>query len=157
MLDLAQVFSETDIYYELYKHRKIYTNEEALEVKAELDVAGTETKSLFLKDKKDNYYIFITFTTKRTDFKAIKQLIGKRLSIVSPEEMESVTGQSPGAVSPFGYEEKYPIIVDEELLPKEKWVFAPGRPDRSMVTLGKEFPQIAEVLGVETFILPQEI
>ncbi len=40
--------------------------------------------------------------------------------------MEEQTGQKQGAVSPFGYEEQIPIIIDEELLSKEKLVFAPG-------------------------------
>ncbi len=33
--------------------------------------------------------------------------------------MEEQTGQKQGAVSPFGYEEQIPIIIDEELLSKE--------------------------------------
>lgn len=75
--------SHANIYFELYHHRAIYTNEDALVVKKEQGFTGTETKSLFLKDKKDNNYVYLTFTTKQTDFKALGKIIGKRLSIVS--------------------------------------------------------------------------
>ncbi|MGC3794937.1 YbaK/EbsC family protein, partial [Enterococcus faecium] len=92
---------------------------------------GTETKSLFLKDKKDNNYVYLTFTTTQTDFKALGKIVGKRLSIVSSERMEEQTGQTQGAVSPFGYEKQIPIFIDEELLSNEKLVFAPGRPDQT--------------------------
>ncbi len=52
MIDLAKKFSHANIYFELYHHRAIYTNEDALVVKKEQGFTGTETKSLFLKDKK---------------------------------------------------------------------------------------------------------
>ena len=85
MIDLAKKFSHANIYFELYHHRAIYTNEDALVVKKEQGFTGTETKSLFLKDKKDNNYVYLTFTTKQTDFKALGKIIGKRLSIVSSD------------------------------------------------------------------------
>lgn len=71
MIDLAKKFLHENIYFELYHHRAIYTNEDALVIKKEQGFTGTETKSLFLKDKKDNNYVYLTFTTKQTDFKAL--------------------------------------------------------------------------------------
>lgn len=93
MIDLAKKFLHENIYFELYHHRAIYTNEDALVIKKEQGFTGTETKSLFLKDKKDNNYVYLTFTTKQTDFKALGKIVGKRLSIVSSERMEEQTGQ----------------------------------------------------------------
>lgn len=151
MIDLAAKFDKEGIPFELYEHRSIYTNEDALVIKAEQQFSGTETKSLFLKDKKGNNYIFLTFTTKRSDFKALSQLVGAKLSVVSPEKMEEKTGQKPGAVSPFGYEEKVPVIIDQELLAHEKLVFAPGRPDRTMVVKVADLDRIIEVLNLETY------
>lgn len=73
MIDLQEIFTQNQIEFELYRHRPIYTNEDALVVKEEQGFSGTETKSLYLKDKQNNRYIFLTFTTKRSDFKKIKQ------------------------------------------------------------------------------------
>ncbi|WP_275400448.1 YbaK/EbsC family protein [Enterococcus faecium] len=154
MIDLAKKFSHANIYFELYHHRAIYTNEDALVVKKEQGFTGIETKSLFLKDKKDNNYVYLTFTTKQTNFKALGKIIGKRLSIVSSEHMEEQTGQKQGTVSPFGYEEQIPIIVDEELLSKEKLVFAPGRPDQTMVIKTIDLNKIIQLLEIPMFLMP---
>ena len=94
MISLKDKFLKENIPFELYDHRAIYTNEDALVVKKEQGFTGTETKSLFLKDKKDNYYIYLTFTTKKSDFKKVSKLIGKRVSVVSSEKMEELTGQN---------------------------------------------------------------
>ena len=154
MINLEEKFKQNNIDFELYHHRAIYTNEDALVVKAEQGFYGTETKSLFIKDKQGNNYIFLTFTTKRSDFKHLSKLVGKRLSVVSSEVMEELTGQKSGAVSPFGYETVVPVIIDEELLSHEKLVFAPGRPDQTMVVKVADLDKIIEVLELETFVLP---
>ena len=109
---------------------------------------------MFIKDKQGNNYIFLTFTTKRSDFKRLSKLVGKRLSVVSSEVMEELTGQKSGAVSPFGYEQVVPVIIDEELLSQKKLVFAPGRPDQTMVVKVADLDKIIEVLELETFVLP---
>lgn len=157
MLDLAEMFTEEDIYFELYRHRAIYTNEDALVVKAEQGFQGTETKSLFLKGKNGRNYIFLTFTTKRANFKQLSQLVGTRLSVVFAEEMEQQTVQKSGAVSPFGYDIDVPLIIDEELLDHEKLVFAPGRPDRTMVVLVKDLKKILSTLNMETLLFSDEV
>ncbi|HAZ1069915.1 YbaK/EbsC family protein [Enterococcus faecium] len=129
MIDLAKKFLHENIYFELYHHRAIYTNEDALVIKKEQGFTGTETKSLFLKDKKDNNYVYLTFTTKQT-------------------------GQKQGAVSPFGYEKQIPIIIDEELLSNEKLVFAPGRPDQTMVIQTVDLNKIIQLLEMPIFLMP---
>lgn len=156
MINLEELFTKNKIYFEIYKHSPIYTNEDAVIMKMEYGFQGTETKSLFLKDKSENNYIFFTFTTKRTDFKALKKLTGKKLSVVSTDVMEKTTGQKAGAVSPFGYNISVPIIIDKELLHKEKLVFAPGRADRTMVVKSIQLPEIIELLNLDYYILSTE-
>jgi Ala-tRNA(Pro) deacylase len=143
---LEQLLQEANITYELYQHRAIFTNEDALVVKEEQGFSGTETKSLFLKSKTGQHFIFVTFTTKRTNFKQISKLVGQRVSVVDTDEMKELTGQEKGAVSPFGYERDIPIVIDEELFQSEKIVFAPGRPDRTMVLQVKDLPLLFSAL-----------
>jgi Ala-tRNA(Pro) deacylase len=156
LIQLAEIFTQERIDFELYHHRPIYTNEDAVVVKEEQGFHGTETKSLYLKDKQNNRYIFLTFTTKRSDFKKLSQLVGQRISVVSADQMEQETGQKPGAVSPFGYETQVPVIVDEELLSHEKLVFALGRPDQTMVVKVADLEKISQILGLKMYLLPQE-
>lgn len=152
--NLETLFTDKGIYFELYDHDAIFTNEDAVIMKEEKGFTGTETKSLFLKGKDGRYYVYFTFTTKKTDFKRLKKVTGQKFSIVPPEVMEEVTGQKPGAVSPFGYTEDVPIIIDEEIYKQDKLVFAPGRPDQTMVVLGKDLLKILEVLENETYFFP---
>ena len=154
MINLEETFKAAGIYFEPYHHRAIYTNEDALVIKKEQGFWGTETKSLYLKDKKGTPFIFLTFTTKQSDFKKLSHLVGKRLSVVSAAAMEAQTGQEAGAVSPFGYEQPVLVIVDEELLAQEKLVFAPGRPDQTMVVKTADLERICALLAVETYLLP---
>ncbi len=156
MISIQDKFLKENIPFELYNHRAIYTNEDALVVKKEQGFTGTETKSLFLKDKEDAYYIYLTFTTKKSDFKKVSKLIGKRVSVVPAEKMEELTGQKPGAVSPFGYEFNVPVVIDEALLEQQKIVFAPGRPDQTMVVNVADLKEIGEILGLQVYYLPVE-
>lgn len=152
IVNLEEFLKEHAIYFELYDHDPIYTNEDAVIMKKEKGFTGTETKALFLKGKSGQYYSFVTFTTKNTDFKRLKQVVGEKLAIVKPDEMEEVTGQKVGAVTPLGYEESIPMIVDEELFEQEKLVFAPARPDQTMVILAKDLKKIIALLGNELYI-----
>lgn len=152
IVNLEEFLKEKSIYFELYDHDPIYTNEDAVIMKKEKGFTGTETKALFLKGKSGQYYSFVTFTTKSTDFKRLKQVAGEKVSIVKPDEMEEVTGQKPGAVTPLGYEESIPMIVDEELFEQEKLVFAPASPDQTMVILAEDLKKIIGLLGNELFI-----
>ncbi len=102
LVNLEEFLTEHEIYFELYRHDSIYTNEDAVIMKEAKGFTGTETKALFLKGKSGQYYSFVTFTTKNTDFKRLKQVVGEKVAIVKPEEMENLTGQTAGAVTPLG-------------------------------------------------------
>ncbi|MBM6615857.1 prolyl-tRNA editing protein [Desemzia sp. RIT804] len=152
IVNLEEFLREHSIYFELYVHDPIYTNEDAVIMKEEKGFTGTETKALFLKGKSGQYYSFVTFTTKSTDFKRLKQVAGEKVTIVKPYEMEEATGQKAGAVTPLGYDTSIPIIVDEKLFNQEKLVFAPARPDQTMVILAEDLKKIITLLGNELFI-----
>ncbi|WP_027108173.1 YbaK/EbsC family protein [Lacticigenium naphthae] len=156
LIDLEEFLRERSIYFELYNHDPIYTNEDAVRMKEEKGFTGTETKALFLKGKSGQYYSFITFTTKRTDFKRLKQIVGEKVTIVKSDEMEEITGQKAGAVTPLGYEATIPMIVDEEMLEQEKLVFAPGKPNQTMVILAKDLKKIIGLIGNKLFIYSEK-
>ncbi len=151
MKDLKQVFTQADFYFEWYDHEPIFTYEGAEAMKAEKGFWGTETKSLYLKDKKKRHYVYLTLPEKQVDFKALKEATGLRLTIEKTDVMEIMTGQEAGAVSPLGYEEETPLIFDKELLGHEKLVFAPGTPCSTIVVKSSDLEKICQVLGI-TFI-----
>lgn len=155
MIDLYEKFKTSNIKIERYQHHAIYTNDDAVKVKEKLGFTGTETKSLFLQNKHQQYFVYLTYTTKRTDFKQLKKLIGQRLSIVPSQKMEELTQQAPGAVSPFGYDAAIPLIIDSDLLREKKLVFAPGRPDQTMVLPVSELSKVTNLFGNKVYIFKE--
>lgn len=78
----------------------------------------------------------------------------KECQLFRLKKWEAETGQKPGAVSPFGYESSVPIIIDEEIFAQEKLVFAPGRPDQTMVVKVADLDKIIQILEIKTYVLP---
>lgn len=144
--------------FELYHHSPMYTYEESLAMKSEKGFTGTETKALFMKGKKDGrYYILFTLPDKRNDFKYLKKLVGQKLSVVSPEELETETGQESGAVCPIGYPAEVGQLIHEDILKAEKLVFAPGRPDQTMVIKTQDLDKILDLYQNERFMVSDQV
>jgi len=68
------------------------------------DIPGGHTKNLFLKDKKDNFFLVTVDEEAEVDLKQIHHLIGasSRVSFGKPEALMEYLGVIPGAVTAFG-------------------------------------------------------
>lgn len=115
-------------------HEPILNYETAERVDKELGLTGTETKTLFLKGKSNNYYLFITLSDVRMDSKVLKSLFGEKVSLVNGEEMKKVTGMQPGCMTPFGLEDKLikSIVVDTKIDEEDLLILAFGSETMSM-------------------------
>ena len=86
---------------------------------------GGHTKNLFLKDKKDNYFLVVVDEEAIVDLKAIHHLIGaaSRVSFGKPEALLELLGVTPGAVTAFGVvndpEQRVKLVIDSALLENE--------------------------------------
>lgn len=67
-------------------------------------IPGAHTKNLFLKDKKDNFFLVTVDEEAEVDLKQIHHLIGaaSRVSFGKPEMLMELLGVVPGAVTVFG-------------------------------------------------------
>ncbi|MCO6050992.1 prolyl-tRNA synthetase associated domain-containing protein [Mesorhizobium sp. RP14(2022)] len=67
-------------------------------------ISGAHTKNLFLKDKKDNFFLLTVEEEAVVDLKSIHHVIGaaSRVSFGKPEALMELLGVIPGAVSAFG-------------------------------------------------------
>lgn len=90
------------IRYEVTEHRAVFNMAGLLGV--QLPYPAAIAKNLFARDdKKQHYYLFTLKGDKRMDLKAFRRRYGTRpLSLASGEELQSVLGLMPGAVSPLG-------------------------------------------------------
>ena len=102
------------------QHPPLHTVAESQSLRGE--IAGRHTKNLFLKDKKDNFFLVTVGEDAQVDLKSIHQMIGaaSRVSFGSPEKLMDFLGVVPGAVTAFGVindeGSRLRTILDEELM-----------------------------------------
>ena len=108
------------IEYEVTEHGAVFNMEEMSHV--ELPHPEADAKNLFVRDdKKRNYYLITVKGDKRVDLKNFSEGHGTRpLSFASENDLMSLLGLIPGAVTPLGIlndsERKVKFFLDEELL-----------------------------------------
>ena len=107
--DIYDFLKAKNIWHEITEHEAVYNMEE-LE-KVELPYPDADGKNLFVRDdKKANYYLITVKSDKRVNLKEFRKTYGTRnLSFASADDLMSIMGLIPGAVSPLG------ILNDEEL------------------------------------------
>jgi Ala-tRNA(Pro) deacylase len=84
------------------EHPPLFTVADSQALRGE--IPGGHTKNLFLKDKKDNYFLVTVDEEAEVDLKQIHHLIGAsgRVSFGKPEALMELLGVTPGAVTVFG-------------------------------------------------------
>ena len=86
------------------------------------EIAGAHTKNLFLKDRKDNYFLVTADEEAEIDLKTIHTVIGAsgKVSFGKPEALMELLGVIPGAVTVFGLindvEHKVQPVLDASLM-----------------------------------------
>jgi Ala-tRNA(Pro) deacylase len=104
-------------------HPPLYTVADSQALRGE--IAGGHTKNLFLKDKKDNYFLVTVGEDAVVELKQIHTIIGaaSRVSFGRPEALMDLLGVSPGAVTAFGIlndaEGRVKFVIDAELMEHE--------------------------------------
>ncbi|MGP2494276.1 prolyl-tRNA synthetase associated domain-containing protein [Mesorhizobium sp. PUT5] len=100
--ELLAFLGELGIEVETRRHAPLFTVADSQALRGE--IAGGHTKNLFLKDKKDNYFLVTVDEEAVVDLKQIHHLIGaaSRVSFGKPEMLMELLGVIPGAVTVFG-------------------------------------------------------
>lgn len=85
-----------------FEHPALHTVAESQELRGQ--IAGAHTKNLFLKDKKDNYFLVTLEETASVDLKTIHHAIGgaSKVSFGKPEALMEFLGVIPGSVTILG-------------------------------------------------------
>ena len=101
-------------------HPPLFTVTDSQSLRGELQ--GGHTKNLFLKDKKDNYFLLTVDENAVVDLKTIHHLIGaaSKVSFGKPEALLELLGVTAGAVSALGpindTDGKVKVFLDETLM-----------------------------------------
>ncbi len=118
--ELMEYLTELGIEVSTVRHAAVFTVAEAQDLRGQ--VAGAHTKNLFLKDKKDNFFLVTVDEEAEIDLKTIHTKIGasSRVSFGKPEKLLEYLGLTPGAVSVFGAindtQLQVKVVLDADLM-----------------------------------------
>lgn len=148
-----ELLTSANINYQEWRHEPILDFATDERVASQLGWTGTHSKSLFLKSKNGIYTLYLTEKDKRLDSKAIKALLGRRVSICSDQEMIEQLGCVPGAVCPFALPEHVELVVDSELFQHRELLYTPGHPELTIGLAGHNLPEILDRIPNKVHLL----
>tara|TARA_Y100001970_G_C14254413_1_gene874160 strand:+ start:807 stop:1328 length:522 start_codon:yes stop_codon:yes gene_type:complete len=98
---LLELLLKEGVSYELYKHEALYTVKDAEKNRGEMD--GIHTKNIFLKNKKNEFFLFSCYDKQIIDLKRLSKSLGLgNVSFAKEDKLYDLLGVLPGSVSPFG-------------------------------------------------------
>lgn len=118
--ELFALLEKLDIAVTTHQHEAVFTVEESTRVKHA--IPGAHTKNLFVKDKKDDYYLIIAEGSALIAMNSIHLLIGakSRLSFANADRLMEYLGITPGSVTAFCAMNdtgcKVKVVIDAALL-----------------------------------------
>jgi len=118
--ELFAFLAALDIPVTTVSHPPLFTVADSQALRGE--IPGGHTKNLFLKDRKDQYFLLTVEEEATVDLKTIHTLIGAagRVSFGRPEALMELLGVIPGAVTAFGVindtEKRVKVFIDQALL-----------------------------------------
>jgi Ala-tRNA(Pro) deacylase len=118
--DLFAYLDDLGIAHTTVEHEAVFTVAESQKVRERL--TGGETKNLFLKDKKGNYFLVTALQDTEVDLKSIHTRIDGRgrVSFGNAERLMEFLGVVPGSVTAFGVindtQGNVRVVLDEELM-----------------------------------------
>ncbi len=112
--------------YQEFDHKPILSYEDAECIKNQLGWEGIESKNVFMKGKDGKFYLFVTTQGNKVDFKELKDLIGVKCSIASPDDVKDIINCIPGCVAPFGFSGEIAIVLDQSIFEHTDYLFSPG-------------------------------
>ncbi|MDC2979412.1 prolyl-tRNA synthetase associated domain-containing protein [Pelagibacteraceae bacterium] len=117
--ELLELFRDKRLDFQIHEHQPLYTVEDSENLRG--SIKGFHTKNLFLKNKKDNFFLFSCEENARVDLKRFsKSIDAKNLSFANENYLEKYLGIKPGSVSPYALlndiENVVEFYLDEKLV-----------------------------------------
>lgn len=121
--DLFDRLRDLGIEVTTVSHPPLFTVEESQSLRGK--IPGAHTKNLFVKDKKDRFFLLTVEETASVDLKRVHHIIGaaSRVSFGKPEKLMEYLGVAPGSVTVFGAindeDHAVTIVLDRALMDSE--------------------------------------
>jgi len=155
--DLMRQLAELGIEVETHEHPPLFTVEQSRGLRG--DIPGAHTKNLFLKDKKDRFFLVTVEEDAQVDLKTIHHVIGAsgRVSFGNPERLMTLLGVAPGSVTPFGAindtGRQVTVILDQALAESEVINAHPLHNEATTSIRSVDLIRFLEATGHEPLIL----
>ena len=125
---LLTLIEEKGLDFKLYTHDPLSTVEESIKYRGKID--GAHSKNLFLKNKKNQFFLFSCIENTNINIKKItKSLALGNISFANEDYLSLYLGVKPGAVTPFGLlndiENKVTFYFDSNFLKNQIVNFHP--------------------------------
>ncbi len=133
---ICEILDNNAVAYALLEHKPVTTMEDAQEVCGNLPEQGV--KVLFARAytlKKQFYYVLIVWSgDTQVNFKHLANVLGiKKLSLATSDEVKQNLKVDIGALSPFGYLQSYPVVLDRTLQTQSELYINPGDHRKTLV------------------------
>ncbi|WP_075291679.1 prolyl-tRNA synthetase associated domain-containing protein [Pararhizobium arenae] len=155
--ELFAFLDSLGIAHKTKRHEPVFTVAESVALRDE--IPGGHTKNLFVKDKKDNFFLLTVEENATVDLKTVHQIIGaaSKVSFGKPEKLMEYLGVIPGAVTAFGVindtNKNVTIILDEGLMKDEIINCHPLTNDATTSIASKDLLRFIEATGHEPLVL----
>ena len=142
---LYEILNDLNIKYEEITHKAITTIEEAKLI--EHSLLGIGTKTLFLKDKKKNFYLIILEENKRANLKEIELFLQtKNLKFANEDNVKEILEIKPGAITPLAIindkDIKTKLVIDKDLINNNILV----HPDTNTKTMSISYEDLIKLI-----------
>ena len=120
--DLLELLREKRLDFQIHEHEPLFTVEDSENLRGQIE--GAHTKNLFLKNKKNNFFLFSCDENAKIDIKRLsKSIDAKNLSFANQEYLLQHLGIKPGSVSPLALlndnDQKVAFYLHEKLFESE--------------------------------------
>ena len=126
--DLLELIRGKGLDFQIHNHNALFTVEDSENLRGE--IKGAHTKNLFLKNKKNEFFLLSCDENARVDLKLFsKSIDAKNLSFANENYLNQYLGIRPGSVSPYALlndkKNQVNFYLDEKLFRSEIINFHP--------------------------------
>lgn len=133
------------IEYKVVHHKPIQTIDDvakSLGVSADLLVKVM----IFAQGGQDSFVVAALQGSSRVDWKKLAQTLGvtrSSISLVASDKIEGITGSKLGALKPFGYDSRFKIIFDRQVIENKVVFCSAGTNTDSLVLRSRDLLEIS--------------
>jgi len=139
---LTSKLTAAGVSFDILGHAPVFTSEEAAAVRGTTLASGA--KALVCKAD-DRFVLFVLPADRRLASKLVRKAVGiKSLRFASKEEVEQLTGLTPGSIPPFGSLFGLPTWCDELLAEQPRINFNAGDHAISISLAYADFVQVEQ-------------